>query len=249
MSLISEALRKARRETAGRGEDRRELMSPTGWNRPSSPAPLGTGLVLGAAIALAAALAGAAAVWWLTGRTADREVLTEALEPGPPARTEAPSPAAAEPAGAVEGAPFAEGRPEAGVDLRAEPPAESSVERTREGGADDRSEFEAGRSAAGDTGNQDRPPDRQAASSSAGPPREGAPRSVAGPRVFVVDADLGRITLSLDFIAFRPDDPFAEINGLEVHVGSRIEGLVVEEIARDHVRLSGDDGEIILRVR
>jgi len=67
--------------------------------------------------------------------------------------------------------------------------------------------------------------------------------------VFVVDADLGRITLSLDFIAFRPDDPFAEINGLEVHVGSRIEGLVVEEIARDHVRLSGDDGEIILRVR
>ena len=35
--------------------------------------------------------------------------------------------------------------------------------------------------------------------------------------VFLVDADLGYATLTVDYIVYRPDDPFAEINGVEVH--------------------------------
>jgi hypothetical protein len=71
MSLISDALRKARQEISGRDAEGRGLMVPPGWDRPSSGSRLGAGLVLGAAIALAAALAGAAIVWWAVGRTDD----------------------------------------------------------------------------------------------------------------------------------------------------------------------------------
>ncbi len=52
-------------------------------------------------------------------------------------------------------------------------------------------------------------------------------------RVYVLDADLGNVTLSLGYIVARTTNPFAEINGVEVFVGSEIEGFVVEE---DRVR-------------
>ena len=55
------------------------------------------------------------------------------------------------------------------------------------------------------------------------------------------------ITLNLDFIVFRPDDPFAEINGLEVHVGSTIEGFKVEKIERNQVHLRDEKGALVLR--
>jgi hypothetical protein len=68
-----------------------------------------------------------------------------------------------------------------------------------------------------------------------------------GERIYLVEADLGSVTLTLDFIVFRPDDPFAEINGLEVHVGSTIEGFTVEAIERNQVLLRNDEGPLILR--
>jgi hypothetical protein len=67
-------------------------------------------------------------------------------------------------------------------------------------------------------------------------------------RVFLVDADLGYATLTVDYIVYRPDDPFAEINGLEVHEGSHVAGFVVEKIERDLVRLRDDKGPLIIRV-
>jgi hypothetical protein len=250
MSLISEALRKARRETAGRGEDGRRLSPPSGWDRPSSRAPLGVGLVLGATIALAAALAGAAAVWWVIGRTATGSVVAEALESDPRAGAVTPSPAAAAvPGGPEEPAAEKGDRPRTGDGLRAEPVAEITNEGPGERAAVDRFGPGADAPAVGDQGTDNRPAEGRAASSPESLPSDAAGKTPAGPRIFVIDADLGRTTLSLGFIAFRPEDPFAEINGLEIHVGSRIEGLVVEEIARDHVRLSGEEGDIILRVR
>ena len=68
-----------------------------------------------------------------------------------------------------------------------------------------------------------------------------------GERIYLIEADLGTVVLTLDFIALRADDPFAQINGLDVHVGSTIEGFTVEAIERDQVRLRDDDGPLILR--
>jgi len=249
MSLISEALRKARQETTGRDAERRGLKVPPGWDRPTSGSRLGAGLVLGAMIALAAALAGAAVVWWAVGRGGDGEPVAaisgvepaaEAVREGVAGETRIEpddggtalaSPAVTEiaqrpkePADGLAGDPLARGSQAMPV-----PPV---------GG----SEIAGGTAEIGDTVEQepvvsDTPPAGEVAD---------AP---AGTRVFVVDADLGYTTLTLGFIVFRPDDPFAEINELEVHVGSHVEGLTVEEIARDYVRLVDERGEVILRVR
>ncbi len=40
------------------------------------------------------------------------------------------------------------------------------------------------------------------------------------------------------YIVFRPDDPFAEINGIELHPGGVVEGFRVKAIERDRVHLS-----------
>jgi hypothetical protein len=69
-----------------------------------------------------------------------------------------------------------------------------------------------------------------------------------GERIFVMEAELGYASLSLGFIVARTDDPFAEINGVEVSVGSEIEGFVVDAIEAERVVLSDDKGPLILRV-
>ena len=67
-------------------------------------------------------------------------------------------------------------------------------------------------------------------------------------RVFVLDADLGYATLSLGYIVARPVNPFAEINGAEVFIGSEVEGFRVEKIEADRVVLQDEKGELVLRV-
>jgi len=67
-------------------------------------------------------------------------------------------------------------------------------------------------------------------------------------RVFDLDADLGYATLSLGFIVARQDNPFAEINGVEVSVGSEVEGFRVEKIEANRVVLRDEKGELVLRV-
>ena len=74
------------------------------------------------------------------------------------------------------------------------------------------------------------------------------PDFTSEPREYVAEADLGYTTLSLDYIVFRPVDPFAEINGFDVRVGSTIEGFKVEEITADSVRLRDARGLLVLRV-
>jgi hypothetical protein len=73
-------------------------------------------------------------------------------------------------------------------------------------------------------------------------------KTASQPSEFLVTAHVGRVTLELDYLVYRPDDPFAQINGQEVHVGSKIEGFVVEEITRDFVRLRDAKGSLLLRV-
>jgi hypothetical protein len=69
-----------------------------------------------------------------------------------------------------------------------------------------------------------------------------------GERVYVVEANLGDTTLSLGFIVARSENPFAEINGVDVYLGSEIEGFVVEAIEADRVVLRDDQGTLVLRV-
>jgi hypothetical protein len=237
MSLISEALRKARQEAAGRGAERRGPKVPSGWDRPPSGTRMGAGLVLGAVIALAAALAGAAAVWWAVGRTNDGAVATEVKV--------AEAPAGSAPAAEQE----VPADPQ--VDGRSVTPAPAAASTTSDFSPDDPGVAEAaGRvparvdaiePALGGEEDGESPPRPDSTGEVAG--------STPGSRVFVIDADLGDVELTLDLIVFRAEDPWAEINGLEVHVGSRVEGLLVEEIARDYVRLSDESGEVILRAR
>jgi hypothetical protein len=68
-------------------------------------------------------------------------------------------------------------------------------------------------------------------------------------RVFIVEANLGYATLSLDYIVYRSEDPFAEINGIELHEGSWLDGFTVEKIERDRVMLRDNRGPLVLRVR
>jgi len=56
--------------------------------------------------------------------------------------------------------------------------------------------------------------------------------------------------LVLDYIAFIPSDPFAQINGTEVRVGSELDDLVVKAISASEVVLLDPAGEEIhLRAR
>ena len=68
-----------------------------------------------------------------------------------------------------------------------------------------------------------------------------------GDEVYILEATLGEVHLSLDFIIFREDDPFAEINGVELHLGGVIDGYRVKTIERDRVRLSNGHRSIVLR--
>ena len=63
-----------------------------------------------------------------------------------------------------------------------------------------------------------------------------------------MEAVLAETTLSLGYIVARSDNPFAEINGIDVYVGSEIEGFVVESIEAEMVVLRDDQGPLVLRV-
>jgi hypothetical protein len=75
------------------------------------------------------------------------------------------------------------------------------------------------------------------------------PTATSGPRDFVAEAELGYATLRLELVVFRADDPWAQVNGRDVRVGTHVEGFVVEAIERDRVLLRDQHGPLILRVR
>ena len=65
VSLIGDALRKARQEAADRESDRKGVLFSARISDSPSRSNLGLGLALGAVIAVAATVAGGSAVWWL----------------------------------------------------------------------------------------------------------------------------------------------------------------------------------------
>lgn len=236
MSLINDALRKARQAAAEHDGQQVRSRPPVAY--PSRGPRRGLGTAAVAVIAAAACLGGAAAVWWAMSESTPRE------EPAVPA----PAPSV----GAGGTAPGTESRPDE--------PASGSVARQAE------TTPPPPRVATGDSGGPSRPAqagdggrgprddgtaEAPSADEDRAPPLPGVPhaRGPNGERVYVLDADLGDVSLSLDFIVFREVRPFAEINGVEVHEGSEIEGFTVVTIEADQVTLRDGEGPLILKVR
>lgn len=235
MSLVSEALRKARREAEeqGRPGGARQKFFFSGPGRLDSR--LGTGLVLGAVITFAAAMAGGVVAWWLIG--------------GRQGTMSVQSPVVVE--AAAGDRPVADTAAEAAVADGAADPREPSLAMqpaTADGG-------EATTGARADAEPNDvwaseRPVDDGSAGEAKPPPR--LPTAVAEPggaREFVASATIGDVTLTLGYLVYRPKDPFVEINGIDVRVGSMIEGFVIDEITRDRVVLHNGDGPVVIKVR
>jgi hypothetical protein len=242
MSLVNEALRKARQEAAER--EGRERGIPRGLVVPPKRWRSGPGLALAILIALAAAIAGAGLAWWALSRrstpaTASIELSRAAQGP--------PVPAALEPVPTAPGAAAAQGGPQP-----AEPPASAARDQDHALAAVATPHPQV--AAVVETTSpapQTTPGSAQPKSGTAteGPGKQ--PERAEGgarERSFVVDADLGYAKLHLDYVVYRPTTPFAGINGQQVIIGSVIEGFKVEEIGPESVRLRDRRGAVVLRV-
>jgi len=241
MSLITEALRKARQEAAQR--EGRERGIPHGLVVPPKRWRSGPGLALVVVIALAAALGGAGLAWWALGRRAATEASSAA--PGRPV------PATPAPAGAARPFPTSP----APFSPALKPPGEAPA--GPEGQAERHDRAAAPAPVADTRGVEALVPPTPATVLEAAPNvSEPAPGQRSKPsepvenardRSFVIDANLGHVKLHLDYIVYRPGSPFAGINGQQVLIGSVIEGFQVEEIGPELVRLRDGRGTVVLR--
>ncbi len=228
MSLIGEALRKARAEAARREAERDGVSIPptiVGATRRPRGA-LGPAAV--AAIALATALGGAGLAWVL----ARGDHAPEAAETPPAAQA---------PIAAQTGAP----RP-----LPEVPPAATAVT-LLPAAREVAPSVPRAQEPAAPPGPDEGSPNRAATPEKtlpapAGPAQHTEP---SGERSFVLRAELGYATLELDYLVYRPGSPFGRINGQDVVTGSTVAGFTVEEIGRDFIRLRDARGPLILRVR
>jgi len=231
MSLIHEALRKARREQEE--EDARGVVYARGLTGRRRRHGLGIGILLGALLTVVAGAAVGIGLWLSHGDRSGAQPpapgnaaitpVASASGLGPaapqPAATPVGTAAAAAPAAAVPATPAlsaGSGQPPDQLTAGADQPALPTAE------------------------HRTSPPAERATPSET--------RGPGGERVFHVEADLGYASLVVDYIAFRPDDPFARINGVDVRVGSTVEGFTVEEITGTAVRLRDERGPVVLMV-
>jgi hypothetical protein len=229
MSLVSEALRRARQEAAdregrGRGIPRAFVLPPRRWRS-------GPSLLLAIAIVLAAALGGAGIAWWALGRHAGATTQAQASTRTAPAMESTPGSSGL----ASAAAPSATGIPEVtaaapSATLAPGPPALAASTAPAQFAPTPTVQPSAHEETA----------ERQATAA--------RPDEDARERSFVIDANLGYAKLHLDYIVYRPGSPFAKINGAEVMVGSVLDGFTVEEITDEFVKLRDKHGVVILRI-
>jgi hypothetical protein len=237
VSLINDALRKARQAAAEHEMHQPEAPFRTPKAYPSRGPRRRSAVMLLVVVAATAGLAGAGLVWWTLGRgdaavaVGDRSV----ADPAPETATISQSESAEEP---IE-----------------KPPADSGDATDTRDVRDEGTEPSGGERATGQMAGTASDSERQtlAARPTAPPGRAEEPiarqDSAGGRRVFVLDADLGYASLSLGFIVARSVRPFAEVNDIEVYVGSEVAGFVVEKIEPDQVTLRDARGELVLKVR
>jgi hypothetical protein len=239
MSLISEALRKVRQDGAT-GDPTAPRMTPPPPRSPRRPSS-NLGVAVGVLVGAAAAIAGGAVVWWaLAERPTSIPVAAVADDAGGPAgQTEVGEPAAA------AGQPAT---PDAVVPTPPLP-ANDVGDRVVEVLEQPLPARPTRPPVIADLDAPAPPVAMTVAPSSAPQPTPAATHGPDGELVFVLDAEIDGVSLSLDYIIFRPTNPFAAVNGHDVVVGSIVEGFLVEEISEHKIRLSKAGQTVILRSR
>ena len=235
MSLIGDALRKARQEAAERDLERKGLLfSAKIADRPVR-SNLGLGIAIGAVVAIFATVAGGLVVWWVLGGSRAPEPQSPVAETATGTVTVAEAGSGTESASAT-----ATGSAASATDTATDTDS-VSVTATDPDTA----------SAADPEPDADPVPDAEPAadpaSSVVSEPESGFLGEENGAEIYLMEAEFGAVTLSLDFLVYRETDPYVEINGTELHLGQIIEGFRVETIERDRVRLSDGDRVIVLR--
>jgi len=229
VSLIGDALRKTRQEAAERESDRKGVLFSAKISDSPTHSHLGLGLALGALIAVAATVAGGGAVWWLLGRGEEppgtaapaATVIVETTEA--PIQTSSSPPTETR----VEAQALPSVENTSATPIRSDPVIPATIQAAAEP------------TVIFDTAESRKPQDKNLS--------EGFAGIEDGDEVYILEADLGSVRLSLDFIVFRANDPFAEINNVELHLGGVIDGYRVKAIERDRVRLSNGRRTIVLR--
>ena len=273
MSLIDEALKKARLESARKEADRRGFPSPAATaGLPGRPVarrwrrPLVAGLAIGGGVA---ALATGLGLYLAresarptAGTSAPPATATEAeTRPGPADQApavaeEAPPPPAPTTAAAAEPAPepppsptdSAAGPTAPEAEVVDAPPPEVPIPL----GALATASAPAELAAAGASS----PPDASGGTGAAGP--AGRRRAVGAVKrgaddegaIYRREAPIaGGGKLVLSGIAWRETDPVAVLNGQVLGAGEGVEGYVIVAIERDRVHLRGPDGDVTLLLR
>ena len=221
MSLINEALRKARQAASEHDAKQPEGAFQPARSYPSRRSGRPTGFLAVLVVAVAAAAGGAIAAWWFIGDRHETSPVAMESPPKPVAtaaatNTPEPLPANEEDQSSSAPPPVAD---EQTIETHVAPTQVPPQPETETAG------LASGDDAANETVSL---ADRE--------------------RVFEIEAELGYASLNLGYIVARPDNPFAEINGVDVFVGSEIEGFVVEAIETDRVILRDDRGPLVLKV-
>lgn len=219
MSLVSDALRKARQERAERSARERGVGLPLNQDHRRT-GRFAVPVMIGMILAIAAGVAGGVVAWWLLGPGEQERFVAEA----------APTTATGGPVqDTVEGNIESNAQAEGTVGQVPEPPSKAPIAASMPYPEETTADFEP----------VEQPAERQA---------KPVPRKEES-RDFVAEGRIGEVTLSLGYIVFRETDPFAEINGVTTFAGSEVSGFRVEEIHRDRVVLSNQDGPVVIRVR
>ncbi|HEV7667583.1 MAG TPA: hypothetical protein VGS22_03600 [Thermoanaerobaculia bacterium] len=249
MSLIDEALKRARHEASRQEAVKRDAARHDGprpipklyAERQSSRAPLWAGIATGAAVALLGVVA-----WLLWGRAPSTPPAAVSAPP-PVVVAEAPKVFAPPPAPAPAAVHPPSSAPAVEAPKSAPPPASTAplVRPTAETSAS--------------------PPTRSPVTPSApaaAPPKVPAPRPAAPPtaasappsyglQVFVREVYLpgGGPHLRLGGIAYSEEAPIALINGAALGRGEVVEGYVIRRIDAAEVELEGPGGRVVLRLK
>jgi len=243
MSLIGDALRKTRQEAAERESDRKGVLYSAKIASSPTRSNLGLGLALGAVIAVAATVAGGGAVWWLLGaRDSDQDRSQRSAAATTTAAAIDPYPENSDSGRENDRDSGSKQRPATAPGSETTSPITADPDPVPDPVPDSISDSGDGSDRTTHDPTTSRPQGPTPSSSDAG-----FTGVEDGADVYLLEANLGRVQLSLDYIIFRPDDPFAEINGVELHLGGVIEGYRVKAIDRDRVHLSNGRKDIVLR--
>jgi len=68
-----------------------------------------------------------------------------------------------------------------------------------------------------------------------------------GKNIFSASATIEGHRIELDYLVFREEHPYAQINGITVEEGAAIEGFLLEKVEKDRIRLK--KGDVLYTVR